>query len=426
MESKSELVVGLDIGTTKICAIVGRKNENGKIEILGMGKTESVGVLRGMVSNIEKTIRSIEIAVKAAAENANADIQVVNVGIAGQHIRSLQHRGMRMRSNLEDEIQRKDIEAIVNDMYKIAMPSGEEIIDVLPQEFIVDNEAGIKDPVGMAGVRLEANCHIITGQVTAVKNIHRCVEKAGLKVADLILEPLASSEAVLTEEEKEAGIVLVDIGGGTTDIAIFQDGIIRHTAVIPLGGNIITEDIKMGCSIIKDQAEKLKIRFGSALANENHENEVVSITSLKGRPPREISLKNLANIIQARMDEIIEHIYYEIRNSGFEKKLIGGIVVTGGGAQLKHLQQLIEYRTGMDCRIGYPNEHLANTDVDKIKSPMYATSIGLVIKGFQSIRTEPLPVQRAAGAPAPPDETKGLIQRILDGATKWFNDDDVH
>ena len=256
-----------------------------------------------------------------------------------------------------------------------------------PQEFIVDNEQGIKEPIGMAGVRLEANCHIITGLVTAAKNIYKCVEKAGLKTKDLILEPLASAEAVLTDEEKEAGVVLVDIGGGTTDIAIFQDGIIRHTAVIPFGGNVITEDIKEGCSIIRSQAEQLKVKFGSALSKQTRDNEIVSIPGLRGREPKEISVKNLASIIQARVEEIIEHVYYEIKNSGYEKKLIAGIVVTGGGSQLKNITQLIEYITGMDTRIGYPNEHLGK-GFDEVKSPMYATGVGLVIKGLQDAEYE--------------------------------------
>jgi cell division protein FtsA len=378
---KDEIVVGLDIGTTKICTIVGRKNEFDKIDILGYGKCESLGVTRGVVTNIVNTIESITKSVQEASEKSNVTIGSVYVGIAGQHIKSLQHRGMRTRDSLDDEIEQSDIDAIVEDMYKLAMPPGEKIIHVIPQEYIIDNEQGIKNPIGMSGIRLEANCHIITGQITAAKNIYKCVDRAKLNTLGLFLEPLASSEAVLTDEEKEAGVVLVDIGGGTTDIAIFQDGIIRHTAVIPFGGNVITEDIKIGCSIIRQQAELLKIKFGSALASENQENEIVSIPGLRGREPREISVRNLANIIQARMEEIIEHVHYEIKNSGFEKKLIAGIVITGGGAQLRHLVQLVEFITGMDTRIGYPNEHLAK-GFDELKSPMYATGVGLVIKGF--------------------------------------------
>ncbi len=380
-----EIVVGLDIGTTKIAAIVGRRNEHGKVEILGIGKSESIGVTRGVVANIEKTVQSIRAAVEEAEQKSGVNICVVNVGIAGQHIKSIQHRGNIMRNTLEDEIKQEDIDILVENMYKLVMQPGEEIIHVIPQEYIVDKEPGIKDPVGMSGICLEANFHIITGQVAAAKNIHKCVSKAGLEVAELILEPLASSDAVLSDEEKEAGVVLVDIGGGTTDIAIFQDGIIRHTAVIPFGGNVITEDIKEGCTIIRSQAEALKIKFGSALASENKDEEIVSIPGLRGRDPKEISLKNLASIIQARAEEIIEHIYYEIKNSGYEKKLIAGIVLTGGGAQLKHISQLTEFITGMDTRIGYPNEHLAKNVSEEIASPMFATGVGLVIKGFDRL-----------------------------------------
>jgi len=381
----TEIVVGLDIGTTKIAAIVGSRNEYGKIEILGIGKSESIGVTRGVVANIEKTVQSIKAAVEEAEQKSGVNIHVVNVGIAGQHIKSIQHRGNIMRNTLEDEIKQEDIDVLVENMYKLVMQPGEEIIHVIPQEYIVDKEPGIKDPIGMSGICLEANFHIITGQVAAARNIHKCVSKAELEVAELILEPLASADAVLSEEEKEAGVVLVDIGGGTTDIAIFQDGIIRHTAVIPFGGNVITEDIKEGCTIIRSQAEALKIKFGSALAKENKNEEIVSIPGLRGRDPKEISLRNLASIIQARMEEIIEHIYYEIKNSGYEKKLIAGIVLTGGGAQLKHVAPLTEFITGMDTRIGYPNEHLAKNVSEEIASPMYATGVGLVIKGFDRL-----------------------------------------
>ncbi|MBP6459377.1 MAG: cell division protein FtsA [Crocinitomicaceae bacterium] len=384
----SQVIVGLDIGTTKIACFVGTMNEHGKIEILSMGKSDSLGVSRGVVSNIDKTIDSIKTAVEEAQSRVEGDliIRIVNVGIAGQHIKSYQHRGMLTRTKVDDEISQKDIDNLIEDMYRLAMEPGEEIIHVLPQEYIVDNEQGIKDPIGMSGVRLEANFHTITGHVSAARNINRCVERAGLKVADTILEPLASAEAVLSEDEKDMGIVLVDIGGGTTDIAIFHEGIIRHTAVIPFGGNVITDDIKEGCAIMKKQAEALKVKYGSALASESQDNEVVCIPGLRGRDSKEISLRNLASIIQARMEEIIEHVYYEIRNSGYEKKLHGGIVVTGGGAQLKHITQLFEFITGMDTRIGYPTEHLGSSNsIENLTSPMYSTGIGLVLKGFQAL-----------------------------------------
>ncbi len=382
----NEIIVGLDIGTTKIACIVGRSNEFGKIEILGIGKSESIGVTRGVVTNIEKTVASIRAAVQEASEISGVNIKVVNVGIAGQHIKSLQFNGMRTRRNLDEEITRKDIDALIEDMYKLAMLPGEEIIHVLPQEFTVDQETGVKDPIGMCGVRLQANFHIITGQVTAIKNIFKCITKAGLEIDALTLEPLASSAAVLSEEEKEAGIVLVDIGGGTTDIAIFQDGIIRHTAVIPFGGNVITDDIRQGCTIMRNQAEQLKVKYGSTLAVENKESDIVVIPGLKGREPKEISLRNLSHIIQARMEEILEHVHYEIRNSGYEKQLIGGIVLTGGGAQLKHMKQLVEYITGMDCRIGYPNEHVSKAPNEDLLVPAMSTGVGLVIHGLDRTR----------------------------------------
>lgn len=382
---ESEIIVGLDIGTTKIACIVGRRNEYGKIEILGYGKTESIGVKRGVVANIENTVQSIRTAVTQAEHKSGVDIKYVNVGIAGQHIRSHQHRGNIIREDPDKEISAAEIDRLTQNMYKLSMAPGEEIIDVIAQEYIIDGEVGIRQPVGMLGNTLEANFHIIIGQTAAAKNILKCIKKADLEMVDLILEPIASAEAVLSDEEKEAGVALVDIGGGTTDIAIFQDNIIRHTAVIPFGGDVITEDVKEGCTIIKKHAEELKVKFGSALASENRDDEVVAIPGLRGRPPKEITLKNLASIIQARMEEIIEQMYFEIKNSGFEKKLIAGIVLTGGGAQLKHIDQLAEFSTGMDTRIGYPNEHLANDVPDDMASPMYATGIGLVIEGIHRL-----------------------------------------
>jgi len=416
------IVAGLDIGTTKIAAYVGRRAEYGKIEVLGVGITESTGVTRGVVSHITPTVDAIKRAIEIAEKKSGIEITHVNVGIAGQHIKSLQHRGVRMRESFEEEITGKDLELLKEDMYKLVMLPGEEIIDVLPQDYNVDSEQGIKDPIGMSGIRLEANFHIITGQIAAVRNIYKCVTKAGLEVADLTLEPLASSESVLTEEEKEAGVALVDIGGGTTDIAIFQDGIIRHTAVIPFGGNIITEDIKKGCSILKKTAELLKVRFGSALANQNTDTDIISIPGLKGREPKEISVRNLAHIIQARMEEIIVQIYCEIQNSGFESQLIGGIVVTGGGSNLKHIKQLFEYVTGMDTRVGYPTEHLLNGS-EETTSPSGATGVGLVLRAIKEMEYQ----QKIGETPDQQVIKKrnggvgGFFDKLL-GKTKEFTD----
>ena len=377
--------VGLDIGTTKIVAMVGEKNQFNKVKILGVGKSQSLGVHRGVVNNITQTIQSIKIAVDEAQSKSGVDVKEVAVGIAGQHIRSLQHSDYITRENPDEVINENDIDKLIDQVYKLVMLPGEEIIHVLPQDFKVDGQSEIKEPIGMYGGRLEANFHIVVGQVSSIRNIGRCIKSAGLEMGDITLEPLASSDAVLSEEEKEAGVALIDIGGGTTDVAIFKDGIIKHTAVIPFGGNVITEDIKEGCSIIGNQAEQLKIKFGSAWPGENKDSEIVSIPGLRGRDPKEISLKTLSKIINARVVEIIEQAYLEIKNYGHEdskKKLIAGIVLTGGGSQLRHLKQLAEYVTGMDTRIGFPGEHLAGDSNEY--NPIYSTAVGLLMKAIEN------------------------------------------
>jgi cell division protein FtsA len=377
--------VGLDIGTTKIVAMVGEKNQFDKVKILGVGKSQSLGVHRGVVNNITQTIQSIKIAVDEAQSKSGLNVKEVAVGIAGQHIRSLQHSDYITRENPDEVINENDIDKLIDQVYKLVMLPGEEIIHVLPQDFKVDGQSEIKEPIGMYGSRLEANFHIVVGQVSSIRNIGKCIKSSGLEMGDITLEPLASSDAVLSEEEKEAGVALIDIGGGTTDVAIFKDGIIKHTAVIPFGGNVITEDIKEGCSIIGNQAEQLKIKFGSAWPGENKDSEIVSIPGLRGRDPKEISLKTLSKIINARVVEILEQAYLEIKNYGHEdskKKLIAGIVLTGGGSQLRHLKQLAEYVTGMDTRIGFPGEHLAG-DSNKY-NPIYSTAVGLLMKAIEN------------------------------------------
>lgn len=384
---KDNIAVGLDIGTTKIVAMIGRQNEYGKLEILGIGKSKSLGVHRGVVNNITQTIQSIQQAIQEAELNSDYKINDVVVGIAGQHIRSIQHSDYISRPNAEEVIGDADIDQLIGQVHKLAMLPGEEIIHVLPQEFKIDGQAEIKEPVGMYGSRVESSFHVVVGQAASIRNVGRCIKSAGLDLSGLTLEPLASADAVLSQEEKEAGVALIDIGGGTTDLAIFKDGIIRHTAVIPFGGNVITEDIKEGCSIIEKQAELLKVKFGSAWPGENKDNEIVSIPGLRGREPKEISLKNLSKIIHARVVEIIEQVYAEIKEYGHEdnkKKLIAGIVLTGGGAELKHIKQLVEYITGMDTRIGYPNEHLAGDSDEDISSPLYATAVGLVMNSIRN------------------------------------------
>lgn len=426
MENKphhANVILALDIGTTKVCAIVGRKNEYGKIEILGFSKVESEGVLRGVVSNIEKTVNAIAEALAGVRRATNMDFREVHVGIAGQHIKSLQHRGMLMRDNDHTEISRLDIDRLVNDMYKLVLPPGDKILHVIPQEYTVDNEQGIADPIGMSGVRLEANFHIITGQISASNNLIRCVERNGLKVSNLTLEPIASAMSVISEEEKEAGIALVDIGGGTTDITVFHEGIIRHTAVIPFGGNVITRDIKEGCNVMTHQAEKLKVKFGSALAEEVYDNRIITIPGLKGREPKEISEKNLALIIQARAEEILDYVMWEIKRSGYERKLIGGLVLTGGGALLNHLDKLAEYHTGLTARIGMPVEQLAHGYQAQLASPVFATGIGLVMRGLEEAELRPMqPAEETVSTPEQNavEEEGGWINSLLRRTKEWF------
>ncbi len=390
MAQKEQIVAAIDIGTTKIVSIVGKINENQRLEVLGMSKTVSKGVKRGVVLNIEETVNAIETTVRDAQKKSGKNFIDVFVGIAGQHIKSVRNRGYINRDSYEQEITREDILSLVRDMYKIPVDIGEEIIHVLPQNFIVDSETGVKNPVGMSGKRLEANFHIVIGQLASAKNIERCIKRVNLNVKQLILEPLASSEAVLTSDEKEAGVALVDIGGGTTDVAVFYDDIIRHTAVIPFGGNVITRDIKEGCSILQRQAESLKVQFGSSLGDLAPEDKVVTIPGISGREPKEISCKSLAYIIQSRMEEILDAVMYEIENSGCIDKLSAGIVLTGGGAMLRHLPQLVKFKTGMDVRIGYPSEKLAAETGEEINQPMFATSIGLLLKGAEYMNDNPI------------------------------------
>ncbi|MEP6681785.1 MAG: cell division protein FtsA, partial [Parafilimonas sp.] len=378
------IIVGLDIGTTKIAAIAGRKNEYGKLEILGFGRADSNGVQHGQVLNIDQTIKAIQQAL-ASCTKSNPDLEIkdVYVGVAGHHIKSLQTRGDIVRQNADIEIIRSEIDLLIENQRKTFIPAGDQIIDVIPQDFHVDNYQNIKDPVGYNGVKVGANFHIITGDRNAIRNIYRAVDRSGLKTKDLVLQPLASSSAVMSDVDMEAGVAILDIGGGTSDLAVFYDGILKHTAVIPFGGENITNDIRMGLGVLKGQAEAMKVQFGTALADEAKANAFITIPGLKGMAPKEISVKNLAAIIQARMGEILDFVTYHIKQIGLDNRALnGGIILTGGGSQLKHLIQLTEYCTGISARIGYPNEHLAPNHIDELKKPMYATCIGLILKGY--------------------------------------------
>jgi cell division protein FtsA len=384
MNQEQPIIVGLDIGTTKIAAIAGRKNEFGKLEILGFGRANSNGVQHGMVLNIDLTIKAIEMAIKNCYDsNPNLEIHDVYVGIAGHHIKSLQTRGDIVRQALDEEISQDEIDRLIADQYRTYIPAGDQIIDVIPQEFTVDNFQNIPNPIGYSGVKVGANFHIITGDKNAIRNINRSVEKANLKVQDLVLQPLASAAAVMCDQDLEAGVAIVDIGGGTTDLAVFYEGILKHTAVIPFGGENITNDIKTGLSVLKTQAEQMKVQFGSALSDEAKSNAFITIPGLRGMAPKEISVKNLANIIQARMSEILDFVSYHLKQIGLDTRMLnGGIILTGGGSQLKHLIQLTEYATGLNARIGFPNEHLASGHIDELAKPMYSTCIGLILKGY--------------------------------------------
>jgi len=384
MNNEQPIIVGLDIGTTKIACIAGRKNEYGKLEIVGFGRANSNGVKHGQVLNIDETIKAIRAALdNCMASNTGIDFKEVYVGIAGHHIKSLQTRGDIVRQDTNEEITQREIDQLVADQFKTYIPAGDQIIDVIPQEFTVDNFQNIPNPIGYGGVKVGANFHIITGDKNAIRNINRAVEKSNLITKDLVLQPLASASAVMGQEDLEAGVAIVDIGGGTTDLAVFYEGILKHTAVIPFGGENITNDIKTGLGVLKTQAEQMKVQFGSALSNEAKANAFITIPGLRGMPAKEISVKNLANIVQARMSEIMDFVSYHLKQVGMDNRMLnGGIVLTGGGSQLKHLIQLTEYVTGLNARIGFPTEHLAAGHIDELAKPTYSTCIGLILKGY--------------------------------------------
>jgi len=383
--NRNPVIVGLDIGTTKIAAIAGRKNEYGKLEILGFGRAGSKdSVQHGQVLNIDNAVKAINEAMENCRQsNPNLSINEVYVGIAGHHIKSLQTRGDIVRQSLDDEISQLEVDQLIADQRKTYIPAGDQIIDVIPQEFTVDNFQHIKSPIGYSGVKVGANFHIITGDRHAIRNITKAVNRSNLSIKDIVLQPLASADAVMCEHDLEAGVAILDIGGGTSDLAVFQEGILRHTAVIPFGGENITNDIKTGLSVLRSQAEQMKVQFGSALAQEAKGNAIITIPGIRGMAPKQVSVKTLAQIIQARMSEILDFVVYHLKQVGMENRMLnGGIILTGGGSQLKHLLQLTEYQTGLNARIGFPNEHLASGHIAELTKPMYSTCIGLILKGY--------------------------------------------
>ncbi len=382
-KNEQPIIVGLDIGTTKVVAIAGRKNEFGKLEILGLGMADSAGVDHGVVLNIEECRTSINKAL-ANCLNSNPDLEIneVYVGIAGKHIKSIQTRGERIRANTEEEIIKEDIDLLINDQRKIFIPAGDQIIDIIPQDYVIDSTPRVGNPIGMNGVKIGANFHIITGDRNAIRNIKRCVDKTGLITKDLVLQPLASAAAIMSSEDLEAGVAVIDIGGGTTDLAVFYDGILKHTAVIPFAGTNITEDIRQGLGVLRTQAEAMKTQFGTALAQEANSNAYITIPGLRGLPPRQIAVKNLASIIEARMREILEYAMAQLKALNLDQRLFGGIILTGGGSELKNILQLTEFVTGLSARIGYPVEHISATEIDNLNNPRYSTCIGLILRGY--------------------------------------------
>ena len=402
-----EIIVGLDIGTTKVCAVVGEVRPDG-VEILGMGSHPSDGLRKGVVINIERTVNSIKEAVEEAETMAGCEITAVYSGIAGGHIKGFNSHGIIGLK--EKEVTKKDIDRVIEAASAVAIPMDREIIHTLVQEFIVDEQGGIIDPLGMSGVRLEAKVHIVTGAVTSAQNLIKCANRAGLDVCDIILQPLASSEAVLTSEERNFGVALVDFGGGTTDMAIFSRGSIKHTSVLALGGNNLTYDIAIGLRTPKLEAEKIKIKYGCALASLIGKDETIEVPGLGGRKPRILSRQVLGEILEPRVEEIFSIIYSELVRSGHESTISSGIVLTGGSAELPGIIELAEQIFNAPARVGCPQLITGLNDV--VNKPMYATAVGLVIYGGK--RSKKAKKFRIRDA--------NIFNRVVRRMKKWFKD----
>jgi cell division protein FtsA len=401
-------ITGLDIGTTKIGVVIGEVGEDDELRIVAVTSTPSEGLRRGVVINLEKTVQSIARAVAEAEQMAGVQVDSVYAGIAGDHIRSINGRGVVAVAGPNNEITEDDVRRVIDAARAVALPIDREIIHILPQEFIVDDQRGIKDPVGMAGVRLEAEVHIVTGAVTSAQNIYRSIERAGLRVRDLVLEPLASSLAVLTEDEKELGVVLIDLGGGTTDVAVFYQGCIRHTGVVGLGGRNVTNDIAIGLRTPVDQAEDIKIRYGCAVHRPEDDKETIEVPGIGGRASRRVSKALLVDIIQPRMEEILRLAYEEVKRSGFASLMNGGVVMTGGGSLLSGTLELAEDIFGVPVRLGIPQP--LHGLREEARNPMHATGVGLVLYGLQQGDAE---VGHHGGE-------AGLFDMILEKMRRWL------
>ncbi len=384
-KSTDDIIVGLDIGTSKVCVlVVATDSSRQTLNILGIGLADSEGLRRGVVVHIEKTVNSIRQAVEQAEQQAGIKIKDVVVGIAGDHIQSLPTRSIISISNPTKEISHADVQRLLDEARKIAIPSDRRILHVIPQDYIIDGQDGITDPIGMSGIRMEANVHIVTSLFTAMQNIYRCVERAGLTVSDIVLEPLASSNAVLDNDEKEVGVALIDIGGGTTDVAVFVEGIIRHTAVFAIAGHQVTDDICKVLGILQNQAERIKREYGHAHQESIMRDEVFMIPGIGGRKPLEVTKSLLCQIIEPRMEEIFEFAHAEIRKSGYADRLSAGVIVTGGSALLRGTEELAQRVIGRPVKIGIPSAMGYGGLAPEVESPMFSTAVGLVMQGLRS------------------------------------------
>ena len=378
-KAEKNLIVGLDIGTSKVAAIVGEVSPEGEIEIIGIGHHQSRGLKKGVVVNIESTVQSIQRAVEEAELMAGCQIRSVFAGIAGSHIKSLNSHGIV--AIRDKEVMASDVDRVIDAAKAVAIPADQRILHILPQEFIIDNQEGIREPIGMSGVRLESRVHMVTGAVSAAQNIIKCVRRCGLDVDDVILEQLASAQSVLNEDEKDLGVAIVDIGGGTTDIAVFTEGAIRHTAVIPIAGDQVTNDIAVALRTPTQYAEEIKIRYACALAQLATADETIEVPSVGDRPPRRLARQTLAEVVEPRYEELLTLVQAELRRSGFEDLVAAGIVLTGGSSKMEGLVELAEEIFHMPVRLGVP--HTITGLVDVVRNPIYSTGVGLLLFGYR-------------------------------------------
>lgn len=391
--NENPVIVGLDIGTTKVVAIAGRKTESGSLEILGIGHVESASVTNGMVLNIDHCTKAIDNAVEQCVQNnPTLEIKEVYVGIGGQHIRNCQTSGTRVRNHSDDEISKKDVELLICEQYKTRISHDEQIIDIIPQDYSVDDIMGIASPIGMCGSKIDCNFNLVTGKCNIIHNIERCISKSFLKTKKLVLQSLASTAAVVNTDDLEAGVMVLDIGGGTTDLSVYRRGILKFNAVIPIGGVNITNAISDGLGVLRTQAEFLKIQHGTVTPDFGSELQTTTVQNLKGLPPKEISLRALSSIIQTNIQEILDYAMYNLKQKNMDKHLHGGIILTGGSSQIKGLAQFTEKITGMGVRIGHPDEHLSTGFPDALSNPLFATAIGLVLEGYEHFEKTYTPV----------------------------------